>query len=200
MSATAQPTVFYVVRHGETDWNVAGRMQGHADILLNENGRSQAMALGAQLHDLTFTSCYASDLKRAYHTAEIILDSKNPKPAVQTDRRLRERHFRDWEGKLFADFDRAKPEEKLNIEQQDEILARVITCLKEIAAKDRNGTVLILTHGGIIRNLLIDLLALNSGNAKVSVKNAGYARLIFSGHRWLVDMMHNIDILDPIPL
>lgn len=193
-SPNFQATTFYIVRHGETDWNIAGRMQGHADITLNDKGRLQAIDLASRLHDFSFTSCYSSDLRRAHETAEIVLNHKRSTIEIQPDKRLRERHFGDWEGKLFADYERSKPEDRLNMEKYEEILERVIGCLEGIVATEKAGTILILTHGGIIRDLLLKFLKLNQQTSKISVKNTGYVKLVHVDDRWTAEQMHNIEI------
>lgn len=106
----AQPTVFYI-RHGETDWNVAGRLQGHRDIPLNEKGRGQAVHCGAVLRDLfkregrdPATLDYASSpLGRATETMEIL------RPVLglaagdyRREPQLIEIAFGDWEGSTIA--------------------------------------------------------------------------------------------------
>ena len=63
-----------IVRHGETDWNWAGRIQGQSDTPLNERGRGQARALGAALREVPIDAAYCSDLARARETAELVLD------------------------------------------------------------------------------------------------------------------------------
>lgn len=192
--------IFYLVRHGETDWNRQGRIQGQADIHLNETGRSQAADLALRLQDLSFKSCYSSDLQRAYDTAKIILTTQNQSLAIQTDPRLRERDFKDWEGKLFVDFQKAEKENRLFVETKSEIVKRVLPFLESIADKEKHGTVLILTHGGIIHNLLMDLLDLSHTTAKVSVKNTGYVKLVYTDKSWHPEEMHNIEIKQLISL
>lgn len=83
-------------RHGETDWNVARRMQGHVDIPLNENGLAQARTVAAKIGDIYFDAVFASPLIRAKTTAQILLgDETRP---VQTDKRLIEIGFGVEEG------------------------------------------------------------------------------------------------------
>ncbi|MBA3815466.1 MAG: histidine phosphatase family protein [Parachlamydiaceae bacterium] len=98
-SANQTPITFYIVRHGETEWNVIRRIQGHIDIPLNDTGRLQAMNFATRFQNFYFTSCYSSGLMRACDTAKIILNEKIPKIEIYLDRRLRIRLFGNWEGK-----------------------------------------------------------------------------------------------------
>ena len=66
----------YVVRHGETEWNAEGRVQGHTDVSLSEQGRCQAQVLGQRLAEVAFDVAYCSDLARASETARIILGDR----------------------------------------------------------------------------------------------------------------------------
>ena len=87
----------YLVRHGETDWNTERRLQGRADIALNEFGRNLAVKTGKGLEDIDFDVCFTSPLKRAKETAELILAGKDTK--IIEDERIIEMSFADWEGK-----------------------------------------------------------------------------------------------------
>lgn len=95
------PRPFLFVRHGQTDWNVEGRMQGHTDIPLNATGIAQAHAAAAQLQPGSFTRIIASPLQRARATAEIIAEAHNL-PLEFCDQ-LKERTFGSYEGMLTAD-------------------------------------------------------------------------------------------------
>src|SRR5271167_231879 len=79
-----EAALFYIVRHGQTDWNVEKRIQGCTDIPLNDRGREQAFELGKKLKDVDFAFCFSSDLQRAAETARIIL-SERPAIDVQFD-------------------------------------------------------------------------------------------------------------------
>jgi len=92
---------FTFVRHGQTDWNVAGRMQGHTDIPLNATGIEQAHAAAKLLHGHGFTRIVASPLARARVTAEIIADAHNL--PLETDDLLKERTFGSVEGTLWTE-------------------------------------------------------------------------------------------------
>ena len=82
------PTRVILIRHGETDWNVQGRIQGHLPIPLNERGLAQAEAVAARLEVVPFAALYSSDLLRARQTAEAV--GRGCGHEVRTDARLRE--------------------------------------------------------------------------------------------------------------
>mgnify|MGYP002638603759 CR=1 FL=1 len=86
----------YIIRHGETDWNTQGRMQGQTDIALNEKGIRLAKVTAEGMKDIAFDLCITSPLKRARQTAEIILAGK--KIPVLEEKRIQEISFGDWEG------------------------------------------------------------------------------------------------------
>ncbi|MEI8327167.1 MAG: histidine phosphatase family protein, partial [Betaproteobacteria bacterium] len=84
-------TRILLIRHGETEWNKAQRIQGQIDIALNDTGRQQALRLGQALAREAIAAIYASDLERAQVTAQAVADATGV--ALQTDARLRERHY-----------------------------------------------------------------------------------------------------------
>ncbi|MDC7682098.1 histidine phosphatase family protein [Asticcacaulis sp. BYS171W] len=88
--------MFYVLRHGQTDWNAQMRLQGSTDIPLNETGRDQARMAAFFLADQGITQILASPLVRAHETATIVAETLNV--PVVTDARLTERHFGLFEG------------------------------------------------------------------------------------------------------
>jgi probable phosphoglycerate mutase len=94
-------TELWLVRHGQTDWNVEGRFQGQSDVPLNSAGLAQASELSVDLTGHKFSAIYSSDLKRAYQTAEII--ARRLGLSVREDRRLREVCQGEWEGLLLAE-------------------------------------------------------------------------------------------------
>jgi broad specificity phosphatase PhoE len=150
-------TQFCLVRHGQTDWNLAGRYQGHSDVPLNESGRGEACALAIQLQNQLFSAVYTSDLQRARETAQVIAAALR-KP-VTVDRRLREIDLGEWEGQL-AEFIKHSQPELWQLRRTDpaafrppggetvgEVAERVYAVLDEIARQYPNGNVLIVSHG-----------------------------------------------------
>lgn len=163
----------YLVRHGQTEWNVRGLLQGHGDSPLTGEGIKQAKTLAGRLKRINFAACYSSDLLRAYRTAEILLLEK--KLAIKTTQALRERRFgKKYEGKHhdlinqdikiyfekykhISDSQRTKLKLVPDMESIEESLSRVLVFLREMAVAYIGQNVLIVTHGGIMRHLLIHL-------------------------------------------
>src|SRR5437660_162408 len=90
-----------LVRHGVTEWNQAGRYQGHQDVPLSHMGREQARRVAERLRAEPITAAYASDMRRAQETASIIVDGREVE--LQTTPALREMGFGSWEGLTARD-------------------------------------------------------------------------------------------------
>ncbi len=163
----------YLVRHGQTDWNKLKKLQGGTDIPLNNEGKKEAAALQAQFTDLKFDAVYSSDLMRAKETAEIISYGRNLE--VITTSNLRERSWGNHEGKSFdglkleygacfqpviehfePDFESLHPELK-QVETYSQAIGRVIPVFEEIKKQFRGKSVLVVSHGGILKGLLLYL-------------------------------------------
>ena len=142
-------TTLLFVRHGETDWNTERRWQGHADQPLNDKGRAQAREAGAQLAELGVDVVYASDLARAHETAVIVAERLGR--TVLIDPRLREVDVGDWSGRLQSEIDAEGLTSWNGGETYDEMGARVVSAVLDLAARHPGKTVLIVTHGGVIR-------------------------------------------------
>lgn len=165
-------TTIYVVRHGETEMNVGEIIQGQIDSNLTEQGQQQARDLGAHLANVHFDAAFSSDLLRAKHTAEII--AMNRQLVVNTSKLIRERSFGQWEGKPGSQWreDSKAILEKLEImseqerrdvkydekyESENELAARCLLFLREIAVTYAGKTVLVVSHGGAMRAMLLHL-------------------------------------------
>ncbi len=113
--STTPMSLIYFLRHGQTDWNVARRMQGCLDVPLNDNGRAQAARNGRALAEvITRPEAFdfvSSPLQRATETMEILREQLGlPRAGYRTDRRLREVHYGDWEGQFWDDLVARCPE------------------------------------------------------------------------------------------
>jgi probable phosphoglycerate mutase len=97
-----------IIRHGETDWNVEKRIQGHTDVPLNETGRAQALAMAFNAAHHRFQAIYSSDLARAQETAQAL--AQREAHAVRLLPQLRERHFGIFQGITAAEGAARHPE------------------------------------------------------------------------------------------
>jgi len=155
-------TLITLVRHGQTDWNLEGRIQGSTDIPLNDTGRAQARDVAARLAGARFDHIYASPLCRARETAVIIARELSlPAPLVTVG--LREHEFGDAEGLLWDEYRErfgARPDDVPGAESLQQLTDRALVSLTriDVAARRRSAprleSVLVCTHGGVIRALL----------------------------------------------
>ena len=140
-------TTLLLVRHGETDWNAEGRLQGHTDRPLNDFGRRQAEALAERLAGDGIDAIYASDLSRARETAEIV-GARLGLPVV-LEPGLRERNWGTWEGLTGSERDRVE----YVGEAPEEHAARVLAAVRAIAERHPGRRVVVVTHGGSLRRV-----------------------------------------------
>ena len=142
----------FVVRHGQTEWNVMKKMQGSADIELNEQGLSQAEETSDRLKEYDFDIIYCSPLKRAKQTASIIGEGRNCN--IVYDERLRERNYGEFEGTSKSSFDYnefwayTKNLNYYKAENVQEFFKRIYDFLDEITKKEYEK-VLIVCHAGV---------------------------------------------------
>ncbi|MCQ2383008.1 MAG: histidine phosphatase family protein [Clostridia bacterium] len=141
--------MIYVVRHGQTDWNLVHRVQGHRDIELNQAGIEQAKIVAVKLADVKFDVCFASPLKRALKTAQIIYHGQ-----IKVDDRLIERGNGELEGRtnwreFGVDFDDPN-ETRFNIETLPQLQKRLTSFWQEILTKYPHQNVLVVSHAGTI--------------------------------------------------
>ena len=159
-----------IVRHGETSWNVEGRIQGHTDIPLSEKGVRQAEALGARLATWDIRAAYTSDLKRTLETAQNVLKGHNLSPSLS--RELREFSYGRWEGMTHQEVKEADPELYAEMLKRKEdfappggeslrdLMVRIGGFVAGLKAAHRDDIILITGHGGSLRVLLTCLLEL----------------------------------------
>lgn len=187
----------YLIRHGETEWNVEGRMQGHADSPLTQKGLEQARRRAESLKHIKFAAFYSSDLLRAKRTAEII--ALDHQLTVTTTEKLRERHFGPHEGRLVKDYDLELKElldkrlqltdEELDkyelyegYETDEKVATRFVKILRELATAYLGKTIGVVTHGGALRVLLRRFgYASHTQLRKGSVENVAYIKLESDG-------------------
>lgn len=200
--------ILYIVRHGETNWNVKKIIQGHEDIPLNMMGEMQAKDLAAKLRKIKFDFVYSSDLMRAKRTAEIIAMEK--KLMVQTTKALRERYFGKYQGKyigknrelieLIDSLQKTSIEAK-EVETPDQVVSRLIIFLRGVAVAHLGKKGLIVSHGGPMRLLLIHLGFAQPSDFKESrIENTAYIKLKSDGVDFFVEETFGIKKIKKNPI
>ena len=192
------------VRHGQTEWNVARRVQGHTDVPLNARGQAQARELARTLAETPEdrpTVIFSADLQRARRTAEIVQEATGAR--LQFDAGLRERGFGKLEGMNIEAIGRELPEIARRWRERDldwtpeggESLRTLIdrvarTSQLLLSGVEREGTiVLFVTHGGVL-DVLYRLAACADWQTPSAWKadNCAINRLAYTGNGWrLID-------------
>lgn len=200
-------TTLYIVRHGQTDWNDQHRIQGHTDIPLNENGEIQAKELGIELENVNFDKAFSSDLLRAKRTAEIIAIEKDLE--IETTHLLREVSYGSFEGNSSRDFfekfnkwlelseneknEHESAEKFKEVESWDSVTSRLLTFLREVSIGFSGKTILIVSHGGVMHNLLIHL-GYGSPKKVNKVLNTAYVKLESDGIDFFVKETKGVEL------
>jgi len=163
-------TQMVLVRHGETFWNSEGRIQGHFESSLNKTGLAQAQALAQRFKSQHFAALYSSDLSRAYETAGAISEKKGLPILVEPC--LRERHLGIFQGVLKRELKRKFPDAFTSYKANDanyvipegeslkQLSERSIKCLEKLAQKHLGRRILVVTHGGVLRQLFLHTLGI----------------------------------------
>jgi 2,3-bisphosphoglycerate-dependent phosphoglycerate mutase len=192
-----------LVRHGETQWNIEGRIQGHLDSPLTPSGMRQADAVGKALADVPIAALYASDLGRALHTAEAIGTYIGQAPVP--DIRLRERHLGIFQGHTESEIVAQHPAEWAQFRTRDpayripggetslDRVHRAMSFLEEIRLRHAGEVVAAVTHGGILDGIFRTVAGVpldaprhfKLWNAAVNVISHG-ANPAFAG--WIVEL------------
>jgi probable phosphoglycerate mutase len=192
-----QATRIIAVRHGETEWNVAHRLQGHIDVPLNDQGRAQALATARTLTEggdpsEDIAAVYASDLARAFETGRAIAEAAHaPLTAV---RGLRERSFGNWEGSSYDELNVAFPAEAERWRKRDpawsppgaaenllQFRERISLAVQDLARRHIGQQIVIVTHGGVLDVLYrlasgLDIQATRTW----ALNNASISRLLWT--------------------
>jgi broad specificity phosphatase PhoE len=179
--------ILYIVRHGETEWNAQGRIQGHTDIAMSDKGRQQARALARRLAQVSFDIAYSSDMSRTRETAELILGgSRTP---LHTTPQLREYNKGVFEGLTVHEYARKYPDlyqaslvndldfAPVGGETIHQTTVRMSGFVEELKERHLEDTVLIVGHGGSLRSFMVALMSLPSeanwkfvmGNCSLSI-------------------------------
>ena len=168
-------TTVYIIRHGETEWNLKGIHQGHMDSELTAKGKEQAKDLGNRFleSETSFDAVYSSDLGRALKTAKQICNPIGQEEIIQKEPSLRERSLGCIEGLTYQNLADQMPQDyKLHVscdpdyrpkggESWRDFFDRTQTSLKEIALRHNGEQILCVTHGGFVSMALRFCLNIN---------------------------------------
>lgn len=177
-----------VVRHGQTEWNIAGRIQGSTDIDLDATGQAQAAEAAPELAAYEPVRIISSDLRRAVDTARPIAELTGVE--VELDKRLRERAYGPWEGltqveiaeRFPQDHRRWRSQEPLqhpDIETWGELHRRTAEAVRDIVESEVEGTAIVVCHGGSARQIIGGVLGWDetSTSSLSGMDNAHWAEL-----------------------
>ena len=185
-------TTFYIVRHGETDYNKNGRYQGQTDIPLNDLGREQTRYVGQRLAAVALDAIYSSDLSRAYETARAVAAGR----PIQLEPRLREIHVGRVAGMSHQEIEASEPAfwaalkadpERVPFPEGESALdlqKRAVEALEAIAASHPEGHVAIVTHGGVIKAMVAAVLGLPlAARNRIVLENCSLSVVRWQGDR-----------------
>jgi probable phosphoglycerate mutase len=193
-----------IIRHGETEWNVAMRLQGNSDSALTEKGLKQAELAAKALQSLNYDVLISSNQKRALRTAEIINQYQGL--TILENGAFRERNFGIMEGltreeivKNYPDeYDRYKKRRaEFQIPEGESLVQfyqRVTDGLNQISSMYQGKKILLVTHGGVLDCALRMTLDIPLGTVrKFSIYNAAINTFSFSENQWILEEWGNIN-------
>ncbi|NOR85630.1 histidine phosphatase family protein [archaeon] len=148
----------YVARHGQTEYNVLGKIQGQIDTPLTDEGYKNAFLVANKLKGIKFDHIYSSDLGRAFITAHVIAEKLGLENRIVRERKLREQNFGEFNGMKFEELKNTgfignpnfTPKDGENFEQMQKRIVKFVFGLEKL---HKDKTALIVTHGGCINAL-----------------------------------------------
>jgi len=182
-----------LIRHGQTDWNLEQRWQGHLDVPLNEAGQAQVRRLADHLRERTITAVYSSDLTRAQMTAAQIAEVHGL--TVKPDPRWRELNLGVFQGMTTSEINGKYPDEARQMRQdylgyviptgepRRAMQERAYAAYRDIIAREPGPEIAVITHGGTIRVLLLNLFDIDDAMRRMSVKNTSITTIEVNGDR-----------------
>ncbi|MDI4570616.1 histidine phosphatase family protein [Bacillus altitudinis] len=179
-------TAICLVRHGETDWNAAKRIQGRTDIPLNDTGKWQAEQTGLYLKDAQWDVVISSPLSRAKETAHLILQHVHAPLVIMDD--FIERDYGDAEGMSFEERQKLFPNKQYpNMEPLSALQDRMLEGIEKVRATYPDQRVLIVAHGAAIHALLTSLADEHMGIKDTRLENACLNYVEWTDGEWKVN-------------
>lgn len=202
-------TNFTLIRHGQTEANLAGVLQGHLDTSLDDIGRRQAQCTAERLKEKHFDILFSSDLKRAAETAQIL--AIKLKIEVVYTKALREWNLGELEGRKSSELSKEYPE-IMNVfqfesgdiptpggESWGQVLRRVNDFLEYAATLYNRKNILLVTHGGIMRAIYHKIAGpIPSGLLLPMTSNASYSSFAKRGKYWQLCCWNDISHLQNV--
>jgi uncharacterized phosphatase len=179
-------TVICIVRHGETDWNAQGRLQGREDIELNESGRQQARKIAAYLGGEHWDVVVSSPLKRAYETAQIIARILSVSE-IKVEEQITERDYGEASG-LFPEDRRSLFPDGIPGQEDFELLRkRAMSGIEKIVNEHIGKRIVVVSHGALTNSILYSLSGGEFGSFKTRLKNGCINQITVQDGKWTVD-------------
>ncbi|XP_056860236.1 metal-independent phosphoserine phosphatase [Raphanus sativus] len=208
VNVKSEVTEIVLVRHGETTWNAAGRIQGQIESDLNEIGQKQAVAIAERLgKEERPIAIYSSDLKRAKDTALKIAETCFCSKVTEVPE-LKERHVGSLQGLYWKEGAEKEPEaysaffssqNDLKIpgggESFDQLCERSMNALVQIAKKHKGERVIVVTHGGVLRAIYMSITQASSAG---KLLNASVNVVRFSDEKWIIDSWSDVSHLSSV--
>ncbi|WP_073010417.1 histidine phosphatase family protein [Virgibacillus chiguensis] len=176
-------TTICFIRHGQTNWNKQGKLQGKTDIPLNDTGRDQAQACGKYLHAHNYDILICSPLLRAKETADIINQHLHL-PIIKMDD-FKERSFGDAEGLTMEERKHRYPSGHFpNQEERVDFNQRVMTGVEKVNEQYPQQRVLLVAHGAVINAILAEVSNGEIGSGKTSLMNGCISNIHLKEQTW----------------
>lgn len=180
-------TTICIVRHGETNWNSSGRLQGTEDVELNDRGREQANETACYFEKEAWDIVVSSPLKRAFETAEIIA-SRLSLPSVKIIDEIKERSYGSASGLRPEEIRERFPDGTFpDQEDFEKLRERAMIGLNRIANEFKGKRIIVVSHGGLTNSILYTISGGEYGSFKTRLKNGCINKIILENNKWSVE-------------
>lgn len=196
----------FLVRHGESEWNILKKVQGQKNIPLTKNGIYQAHLIGNRLKNEKIDIIYSSHLNRAKDTANII--GKTINTNIITKKELQEINFGVWEGMSQEDINKnynkdlilwRKEPEKLKIgeiETLENLQIRSMRCINNIIKNDSSENIVVVSHSATLKTIILGLLNMNLCHFKnLTLNNVSLTIIEFRNYNKVLKVLNDISHL-----
>jgi 2,3-bisphosphoglycerate-dependent phosphoglycerate mutase len=200
---------WYLVRHGVTEWNSSGRLQGQTDIPLSEAGREEGRLTAKRLTGVPFVAAYTSDLVRAKETADLVLQGQDVSLFLTPE--LRELDYGEWEGRTFKWIEEGNPSGSIqNIakdpdfappggESTAQLCDRVMGMANRLMDAHGDDDLLVVGHGGSLRALAVGMLGLSAVSLwRMGTSTASVSILRRRDEGWQLELWNDTSHLEPL--